>query len=145
MTAPDCVFCDIVSVTADASFVYRDDLVSAFLDILPVTPGHLLVVPNEHLVSLADVPDTLIARVFTVARDLAGALRASDLQADGASQALADGEAAGQEVWHTHVHVIPRFDGDGFSIAADAWSNPPPDRDELDSIAARIRLHSQPR
>jgi histidine triad (HIT) family protein len=144
MTAPGCVFCDIVSGTADASFVHRDDLVSAFLDILPVTPGHLLVVPNAHLESLADVPDILVGRLFSVARDLAGALRASDLQADGVSLTLADGVAAGQEVWHTHVHVIPRFKGDGFSVAADAWDNPPPDRDELDSIADRIRPHVQP-
>ena len=143
MSAAPCVFCDIVSGTADASFVHRDDLVSAFLDIRPVTPGHLLVVPNEHLVSLADVPATLTARLFGVARDLAGALRDSGIRADGVNLFLADGEAAGQEVWHVHVHVIPRFEGDGFTIDADAWRGPQPDRDELDLLAERIRVHSQ--
>lgn len=143
MTAPDCVFCNIVAGTAAASFVHRDDLVAAFLDIRPVTPGHLLVVPNQHLVSIADVPADVVARIFTVARDLAGALRQSGIRADGVNLSLADGEAAGQEVWHAHVHVIPRFEGDGFRITADAWRGPQPDRDTLDSLANRIRARSQ--
>lgn len=135
-----CVFCQILSGTADASFVHQDDRVSAFLDIRPVTPGHLLVVPNEHAVSLADLSADSLVRLATVSRNLAGALRRSGLRADGVNLFLADGEAAGQEVWHAHVHVIPRFQGDGFRIDTEAWRRPSPDRAELDTWASQIRV-----
>lgn len=138
-TEAGCIFCRIVTGSAEASFVHRDDLVCAFLDIRPVTPGHLLVVPNEHAVSLAEVPADTFGRVFEVARDLASALRRSGLRADGVNLSLADGEAAGQEVWHAHVHVIPRFDGDGFRISAGAWRGPQPDRSTLGALAEKIR------
>ncbi len=74
----------------------RDARVTAFLDIRPVTPGHLLVVPNEHLVYLADVPEPLGAHLFVVGQRLAAALRASGLPCDGINLYLADGEAAGR-------------------------------------------------
>lgn len=138
-TESGCVFCQILSGSAEASFVFRDDLVAAFLDIRPVTPGHLLVVPNDHVVSLAEVPADTSARLFAVSRALADALRQSGVRANGVNLLLADGEAAGQEVWHAHVHVIPRYEGDGFRISADAWHGPQPDRSELDALAEKIR------
>ena len=105
----DCIFCQIVDGAAPASFVYRDDLVSAFLDIRPVTPGHLLVIPNEHVVHTHDLPDAIANAAFTVARRLARILRETDaVRADGVNLFAADGEAAGQEVFHAHLHVIPR-------------------------------------
>lgn len=140
----DCVFCEIVAGTAHASVVYRDDRVTAFLDHRPVTPGHLMVVPNEHAELLADLDDGTAAHVLTVARRLAAALRGSSLPADGVNLFLADGEAAFQEVGHLHLHVIPRSHGDGFSIVATAWSMRPPSRKELDANAAVIRDALEP-
>jgi len=136
----ECIFCDIVAGEAPASFVHRDELVCAFLDIRPVTSGHLLVIPNEHVVFAHDMADATADRVFAVARRLARALRQTDrVRADGINLFVADGEAAEQEVPHAHLHVIPRFRGDGFEIDAAAWRSPAPSRTELERLAVRIR------
>jgi len=136
-----CIFCRILAGEAPASFVHRDDLVSAFLDIRPVTPGHLLVIPNRHIEASHDLPAATADRLFSVGRALARVLR-SGAVVDGAGVNLfvADGEAAGQEVFHAHLHVIPRFPGDGVTIDAAAWQRPPPTRDELDRLAAEINV-----
>lgn len=134
-----CVFCEIVAGRSPASVVARDDRSIAFLDIRPVTPGHLLVIPIEHLPSLADLPDDLAAHLFVVATRLAAAVRRSGLPSEGVDLFLADGEAAGQEVFHAHLHVIPRWAGDGFTIRVAAYDQPAPARDELDANAAAIR------
>lgn len=134
-----CVFCEIVAGRAPASVVYADDLVTAFLDHRPVTPGHLLVVPNEHFVYLAELPDGLGEHIMRVGMRLADAIRLSSLPCEGINLFVADGEAAGQEVFHHHLHVIPRWANDGFDIRASSWDVPMPNRDDLDSNAASIR------
>jgi histidine triad (HIT) family protein len=135
----DCVFCDIAAGRSAASLVYRDDRVTAFLDHHPVTLGHLLVIPNKHVAMLADLGDDLGAHVFVVASRMAAALRSSGLPCAGINLFLADGEAAFQEVFHTHLHVIPRTPGDGFTVAASAWTDPKPTRDVLEASAGAIR------
>ena len=136
----DCIFCAIVAGEAPASFVHRDELVAAFLDIRPVTPGHLQVIPIEHVVYTHDLPDSTADRLFAVARDLARTLRQTDaVRADGINLFVADGAAARQEVLHAHLHVIPRFPGDGFEMDAAAWGKPQPTRSELDGLADRMR------
>ena len=134
-----CVFCAIVEGIEEASFVYRDDRVAAFLDIGPVTAGHLIVVPIQHLPSLADIPDDLGAYLFLVATRLAAALRRSGLPCEGVNLLLADGEAAFQEVFHAHLHVFARWAGDGLTLDSPAWSRAKPTRDELNGNAAAIR------
>ncbi len=136
MTDPDCLFCAIVAGRLPSSQVYSDDDVVAFLDIRPLTTGHLLVVPRVHAASLAELPEPVGARMFTVAQRLAAALRASDLPCEGVNLFLADGAVAGQEVFHVHLHVLPRNTGDGFAISAVRQQ---PDRDDLDATAALIR------
>ncbi|GAA3453183.1 HIT family protein [Dactylosporangium matsuzakiense] len=131
-----CVFCEIAAGRAEASVVHADDAAVAFMDLCPVTPGHLLVVPRGHAAGLGDLAADAGAHVWTVAQRLAGALRRSGLRCDGVNLLLADGEAAGQEVFHVHLHVIPRFGGDGFRIGADFGR---PDRAELDRTAAAVR------
>ena len=135
--AEDCIFCEIVAGGAPASVVYDDADLLAFLTIGPVTPGHLLVIPKRHAPYLADLDEATGARMFTVAMRLAQALRVSGLRCEGITLFLADGEAAFQEVFHTHLHIFPRFDGDTFRIDAD-WSVTP-SRTELDAIAAQVR------
>ncbi len=134
---PACIFCKIVAGEAEASRVYQDDRVTAFLDIMPSTPGHLLVVPNRHAAGLADLDDDSAAAMFIAARRLAGALRASGLRCEGVNLVLADGEVAGQEVFHVHLHVIPRFPGDPFRVQF--GPKPMAAREELEANAARIR------
>lgn len=132
-----CIFCDIIAGRAEASFVYEDDLVVSFLTIGPVTDGHLMVVPRAHMPMLADITDNVAARMYTVALRLAQALRDSDLRCEGVNMFHADGEAAFQEVFHTHLHVFPRYRGDGFGLTAD-W-NRSAERGALDAHAASIR------
>jgi diadenosine tetraphosphate (Ap4A) HIT family hydrolase len=132
----DCVFCAIVRGDAEASLVYQDDDVVAFMDLQPVTPGHLLVVPRLHTVGLEDLHEELGARLWTVAHRLARGLRRSRLRCDGINLFLADGRAAFQEVFHVHLHVFPRFAGDPFRIDAE-WRVR--DRAELDAAAAAVR------
>jgi histidine triad (HIT) family protein len=132
-----CILCDIVRGDAEGSFVHRDDLVAAFLDIRPINPGHLLVIPNEHVELIRDVPADVRQRLFDLSITIGDALRAAE-RADGFDLFLADGEAGGQEIPHAHVHVIPRFAGDGFTIDARAWKEPGPSRAELDQLAEEI-------
>ncbi len=136
---PLCIFCEIAAGRAPGSLVYEDDLVLAFLDIRPVNPGHTLVVPREHYASLADLDEPAGSRMFTVAQRIAQALRESGLRCEGVNLFLADGEAAFQDVFHVHLHVLPRYRGDSFRIQAD-WSARP-ERAALDQIAASIDLH----
>jgi len=134
-----CIFCQIVAGDAPASFLYRDDVVSAFMDIQPVTPGHLLVVPNGHGAYLADIDEDTAAHVMRVGHRMAAAVRSSGLRCEGVNLFLADGEAAMQDVFHVHLHVIPRFKGDGFGLRLPpGYPNRPP-RSELDADADRIR------
>jgi histidine triad (HIT) family protein len=133
-----CIFCDIVAGTAPASMLYVDATVCSFLTIGPINPGHLLVIPRQHLASLAELDEQTTAHLFTVAMKMAAALRRSGLRCEGVNLFLADGEAAFQDVFHVHMHVSPRFVGDSFRIEAD-WSLHPT-RAELDAVAAQIRM-----
>ena len=133
----DCIFCRIVQGEAPAAFVHRDESVVAFMDIKPVTPGHLLVVPREHHDGLATVPGTVVSHMMLTAQWLAAALRASPIRTEGINLFLADGAAAFQEIFHSHLHVIPRWKGDDFRIDANWGSNP--SKRELDEQAAVIR------
>jgi len=135
----ECIFCEIVAGKAPVSLVYADDQVSAFLVLHPVTPGHLLVIPNEHFVFLADLPSGLAEHMLGVGMRLAAALRSSGMRCEGINLYVADGESAGQEVFHHHLHVIPRWAGDGFAVSASAWDNPRPSREDLDRNAGTIR------
>ncbi|MEM6327521.1 MAG: HIT family protein [Bacteroidota bacterium] len=133
------IFAQILRGDAPATFVYRDDLVSAFMDIQPVNPGHVLVVPNEPAAYLADLPVETGAHLFRVAQRVAEALRASRLRCEGVNLFLADGEAAMQEVFHVHLHVFPRYTGDGFGLRfADRYFQLP-GRDALEEAGATIR------
>lgn len=140
MTQTSCIFCKILAGTAPASIVYRDQLVTAFMDIQPVTPGHLLVIPNQHSIDLAGVAPETAAHMMKIGQKLAAALRASGLRCEGVNLHLADGQAAGQEVWHCHLHVIPRFAGDGFGLKLPPnYRGSRPAREQLDEVAGQVR------
>ena len=136
---PDCSFCDIEAGKAPASMVYQDEQCSAFLDTRPVNPGHLLVIPNRHATYLADLDPATGGHLFQVAQRLAAALRQSGVRCQGVNLFLADGEAAGQEVLHVHLHVLPRYAGDGFGLRFGPTYGQRPPRAELDGLARQIR------
>lgn len=133
---PACVFCDIVAGRAAASRVFEDEHVVAFLDVEPVTTGHIIVAPRQHASGLAELDEAKGAHMFRVAHQLSLVLRRSGIPCEGVNLLLADGEVAFQEVPHVHLHVFPRTDGDGFVISAQ-WTKRT--RDELDLTARRLR------
>lgn len=135
----DCVFCAIMARTVPSSVVYEDQGCTAFMDIQPVNPGHVLVAPNVHVDSLADLDPETGRHMFEVAQRIAQALRVSGLRCQGVNLFLADGAAAGQDVFHVHLHVIPRNRGDGFGFRFGPDYGKRPPRSELDSQAAQIR------
>ena len=135
----DCVFCEILAGRLPASFVLRDSGCTAFMDIQPINAGHVLVVPNDHAASLADLPELTGAQMFRTARQVVAALYESGLECEGVNLFLADGEAAGQDVFHVHLHVFPRYAGDGFGLRLGPGYAKIPDREELEEAAKRIR------
>ena len=134
--APVCIFCAIVAGQAEASFVYQDETVVAFMSLQPVVPGHLLVVPREHAVGFEDLDRATSAHVWSVGHEMARALRRSGMRCEGINVFLRDGEAAFQTVFHFHLHVIPRYAGDGWNILPDEVER---QRSLLDSEAQVIK------
>jgi histidine triad (HIT) family protein len=108
----DCIFCQIVSGQAPSFRVAEDDLALSFMDLFPVTDGHTLVISKDHAENVFEMEDAPMRAVAGLARRVAGALR-SELAPDGLAVYQANGAAAGQTVWHYHVHLIPRRSGEG--------------------------------
>jgi histidine triad (HIT) family protein len=132
----ECVFCDLVVGEGEASVAYEDEVLVALMDLNPVNPGHVLLVPRHHAATMSDLDEETGAHVFRIAMRMQQAVRRSGVRCEGVNLFVADGEAAFQDVFHFHLHVIPRFAGDPFKIDAD-WKEAP--RLELDRVAADIR------
>ena len=139
MNENDCVICKLVAGDMEVSIIHQDDLCVVFMDIQPINPGHALVVPRRHASCLADLHMEEGAQVFRVAQRVAAALRECGVKCEGVNFFLADGEAAGQEVFHVHLHVFPRYSGDGFGLTLPADYQDRPAREKLNDIAQRIR------
>ena len=125
----ECPFCLLAAGRAEVSLVHEDVRTLTFMVVQPIQPGHMLVVPTVHAASLAEHHHEDGAQMFR---------RASVLRCDGVNLLLADGSAAGQDVFHGHLHVVPRFGGDGFGfrLPSDHASRP---RSELDQAATVLR------
>ncbi len=133
-----CIFCAITDGHGTASIVKRGELATAFMDIHPMVPGHTLVIPNSHSDGVSKVNDKDGGAVFSMARRIATALKASDIRCEGTNLIIADGRVAGQTVFHTHMHVIPRYRGDDFPMRLDPALRHAPTRETLDEQAATI-------
>lgn len=131
----DCVFCSIVAGDSPAYRVYENEHSLAFLDIEPATRGHTLVVPKTHHETTIDMPRVLAGEVFQTVHRVSGALE-SVYQPDGFNVVQANGVAAGQEVPHAHVHVIPRYGDDTLTLR---WSGESIDETTQAEIAATVR------
>ena len=132
-----CIFCELIHGGGEVSICYEDSQALAFMDIQPVNAGHVLVVPRAHYESLADLPGDLARHLFDVALRLAPIVRRL-ADADGLNVIVNSGASAGQDVFHYHVHVIPRRADDGFTVSLPFDGSKPPDRTLLDAMAARI-------
>jgi histidine triad (HIT) family protein len=132
------IFEQIVAGDIPARVVYETDTTIAFLDANPLAPGHTLVVPKEAHERLRDLPDDAAADLWAAVDELAPRVEDA-VDADALTVGVNDGAAAGQEVPHVHVHLVPRFDGDGGGpIHGVAGSRPDLSDEELDDIAGRI-------
>ena len=140
MNENDCIFCKLIRGESEVTVIHEDQLCLALMDIQPINPGHSLVVPRRHAASLSELDEEEGAQIFRIAQRLAAALRTCGVKCDGVNFFLADGVAAGQEVFHVHLHVFPRYSDDefGLKLPSDYAQRPP--REELDEIAQRIRL-----
>ncbi|MEC9247842.1 MAG: HIT domain-containing protein [Pseudomonadota bacterium] len=140
---PYTVFEDILAGRLPAEFVYRDELVSAFLDIQPITEGHILVVPNEKASCLLELKAQTGERMFRVAQRISKAILASTLKSEGINLFLADGKAAGQTVFHLHLHVFPRNKEDGFGWKLPESYYTPPNSASLRANCLAIKKEMQ--
>ena len=133
-----CVFCEIASGEATAHRILEDDRTLAFLDAAPAAPGHVLVVPTVHRETLTDAEPDLVADVFRTVRRAASAVE-SAFDPDGLTVVQSNGTAAGQEIPHAHVHVVPRYEDDDVIVR---WPHDelPDDagRDVADAIRAEL-------
>jgi histidine triad (HIT) family protein len=135
MSDPDCIFCKIVAGELPAQIVDEDERTIAFMDIAPATRGHALVIPRAHAVDLLDVGEEDLAAVALAARRLA--TRAKErLGADGVNLINSCGAAAWQTVFHLHVHVIPRYEGDPLKLP---WVPAQGDPQEIASVAQELQ------
>jgi histidine triad (HIT) family protein len=131
----DCVFCKILDGQIPSTPVYEDERTFCFMDINPINDGHCLVVGRTHAVTLFDVPEADLQAVITTAQRVARALRAA-LAPEGLNLLQANGAAAFQSVPHFHLHLIPRWKGDGKGFD---WKLVPGDRERIQATAEKIR------
>lgn len=125
-----CVFCAIVAGDAPAIRIHEDEDLLAILDIRPFTRGHTLVFPKQHTVDLTDTPPATVTSMATLGQRIARAARVSGLHADGNNIAINDGKAAFQSVFHIHLHVVPRHNGDKLAFAKGMLLRRDADREE---------------
>ena len=133
---PDCVFCGIVAGTIPSVTVDETSDTVSFMDINPVNPGHVLTIPKRHAVDMWDLDAGEFATLSAAAHGVARRVR-EVLRPDGVNIFIANGPAAGQTVFHVHIHTIPRWPADGWIDAS--WAGTPGDPDEIAAIGARLR------
>lgn len=132
----DCIFCKIINGEIPCSKVYDDNIFIGFLDIRPIHKGHVLIVPKKHFVNIFDTPADVAAEIYSVLKTVSAAVKTAS-GCDAVNIVQNNGADAGQEVFHSHVHIIPRFKDDGLKFATrhaeyDGF-------DEMNAMAARIR------
>ena len=137
----DCIFCSIIKGSLPASMIYEDKDLLAFLDIQPVNKGHILIISRQHKELITELDDSILSRMFVLAKNIDKAIRESGIKAEGMNLFLADGKAAGQEVLHVHLHIIPRFNNDGFGFIFPEGYEKRPQSNELDIISHLIKSH----
>jgi len=135
----DCIFCKIIEGDIPSRKVYEDEDVIAILDISQVTKGHTLVISKEHVRNILDYSDDLAARVFSKVPKIARAVKAFDPECKGLNVLMNNEEIASQSVFHSHIHLLPRYDeSDGFGLKWETHTDDYSD-DELDQIMQSIK------
>lgn len=135
-TSKDCIFCRIVAGEIPSTTVYEDDLALAFMDISPLGRGHLLAIPREHFENIVEIGPDVYGHLCSVICKLSKAVQAA-VRPDGLNVLQLNGRAGNQVVPHLHIHLVPRWNGDGLRITA--WDPIPGNREEIAATAEQIR------
>ena len=131
----ECIFCAIIEGKIPSATVYEDEHVFAFMDIAPANPGHLLIIPKQHYRNIFDMPIEVGSKIMEAAVPLAAALRKS-LNPDGLNLFQSNEAAGFQTVFHFHLHLIPRWEGDPLRLP---WKPSEGDIEEINNIATKIQ------
>ena len=131
----NCLFCKIVAKSIPAAVIYEDEFVLAFLDINPMTLGHTLVIPKIHAENILDLPDDQIDPFFQAVKKIVALLQ-ERLELRGFTIGINHGKMSGQAIDHLHIHIVPRYEGDGGGSLHSVVKNPP--QESLEEIQAKI-------
>lgn len=134
----DCIFCKIIDGEIPAVKVLDEEQAVAFMDINPVSRGHLLVIPKRHAENIFEISEEDLAAVMKAVRRCARAAKEA-LKAEGVTVLQLNGKASGQVVPHLHVHIMPRWEGDGLSVSS--WEIKAGDMEEIKGTARKIKEH----
>ena len=126
----NCVFCNLANGIWDSATLYEDDDFRVILDLGPASKGHALILPKTHYANIYEIPEELAAKAIVLAKKMAGIMTEA-LDCDGFNIVQNNGEAAGQTVFHFHMHLIPRYEDDGQTIG---WNPGEPTQEELEEI-----------
>ena len=132
----DCIFCKLANGVFETNKIYEDDDFTVILDAGPATRGHALIIPKEHYANIYELPEELAGKAFKLAKKLAVHMT-DKLNCDGFNILQNNNEAAGQSVFHFHIHLIPRYEGDG---AFTQWKPGKPEAEELKKICSELAI-----
>ncbi|HEX7005702.1 MAG TPA: HIT family protein [Alphaproteobacteria bacterium] len=136
-TDPDCIFCKIVAGAIPCFKLYEDEATLAFMDINPANEGHALAIAKEHWRDLYEIPPDLLGAVARTAQKVAAAVRKT-VEPDGINLAQANGPGAAQSVFHFHIHVLPRRNGDELKLN---WGHKPGDMAAIKALHERVKAN----
>ena len=135
MKDSNCIFCKIANGEIPSKTIEENDMFKVVLDVGPATKGHALILPKDHYRNLYDLPEDVVAEVYKMAQKIALKMK-EKLGCDGVNIVQNNEEAAGQTVFHFHMHVIPRYKDDGQVIG---WKPGQPTAEELDAIVEALK------
>ena len=135
MKKDDCIFCKLANGEIPTRSIYEDEDFKVILDTAPATRGHALILPKEHADNLYQLPEEMTGRAFVLAKKMAASMTKT-VECQGFNIVQNNGEAAGQTVFHFHIHIIPRYEGGPEMVA---WEPCKPTAEELAETAEKIR------
>ena len=134
MNTTDCIFCKIVAGEVPATKIYEDEFTLAFLDIVPVNPGHTLIIPKEHYENVFVAPEETLLHMMRTIKKIAHGIK-DGLSVSDMNIAMNNGIHSGQTVYHAHIHLMPRKEGDGYGL----WHGKKYEDGEAAKIADKIK------
>ncbi|MFH0737609.1 MAG: HIT family protein [Candidatus Micrarchaeota archaeon] len=136
---PECIFCMIIRGKKAVTKLFENEDIIAFMDNKPITKGHVLLIPRRHSELLTELDDNIAGQMMIAAKKVGMALKKSKLNCRGINYILSDGAEAGQDIFHVHMHIIPRYRGDGFGLRMPQRDDDETDEKSLERTAAKIR------